>query len=90
MQATNFFSEGVQAGADLRGVYAAPLHSCKYRWLHAPDLNPQMSIRFWTGRCCRPDGQASNSAFDSALPLDQVVVICNLTFRLGWVTASAN
>ena len=21
-------------------AYAAPLHNCKYRWLHAPDLNP--------------------------------------------------
>jgi hypothetical protein len=20
----------------IRGAYAAPLHSCKYRWLHAP------------------------------------------------------
>jgi len=25
--------------------YAAPLHSCKYRWLHAPDLNPRVTLR---------------------------------------------
>jgi len=31
------------------GDYAAARHSCKYRRLHAPDLNPQMSIRFCTG-----------------------------------------
>ena len=28
--------------------YAAPLHSCKYRWLHAPDLNPREAAAFQT------------------------------------------
>ena len=37
MQTTNSFSEGVKAGVGQIYVWrhAAPLHSCKYRWLRA-------------------------------------------------------
>jgi len=31
------------------GAHAAPLHSCKYRWLHAPDLNPRSAAEQLNG-----------------------------------------
>src|SRR5262249_57748872 len=47
--------------------HAAPLHSCKYRWLHAPDLNPLATpaLKSWAeGRQSCPPSTSSTVTVD--------------------------
>jgi hypothetical protein len=50
--------------------HAAPLHSCKYRRLHARDLNPQWSVTVERGPVV---ARTTNSTEQSASVTDQRV-----------------